>query len=597
MNLSDVSVGMTGLQFRTALNANNGLLENGLDHVCSVKDYGAVGDGVTDDYTAITAALNACKLTGKTLIFPAGVYKVNTAIVITGIDIDFKIVGVGDVTIDGSDIPGSNYTNIITLIGAVSDGVAVTANISKGVNSITSALSVVAGDLISVESDKAIILGNNYYGEMFFVKDVADGVIETYNFPIYDYDVEADTVIAKKINSHSTNVDNIKFIGNTDYAQGGLKIQYGRNCNVSRVITQKCYYTGVLYDFVFGGALFTNSMSDCDYDGLGYGIAISSCNYINIFANKIYGARHCITTGGTYQSKHIKITDNYLENRNDNLYCIGIHEGDIFIDILNNTMYGTGVNPKCRNVRIEGNNIFLTAAGQQGVLALSNTFQDPLDYLIVRNNVIKRADGILTGDNNYGILINFQEADTIGNILISGNIIEDMSYGIAFLSATEAAASVYNEINIFDNSINCATLSIFCNDADVTLKNVRIKEGTYSPGMSFGNAAIETLEIHNASILHELATGKAINITAAITNCFVSGNNIDYGATGDSFDLYDNITNLYFINNLVQNTSTNKIQIDTVTNAVTFGNIYKNCAGNIINTASNKQEGTDYVVA
>jgi hypothetical protein len=47
---------------------------------------------------------------------------------------------------------------------------------------------------------------------------------------------------------------------------------------------------------------------------------------------------------------------------------------------------------------------------------------------------------------------------------------------------------------------------------------------------------------------------------------------------------------------VVQNTSTNKIKIDTVTNAVTYGNIYKNCEGNIINSSTNKQEGTDYIV-
>ena len=41
-----------------------------------VTDYGAVGDGVTDDTAAINTAIAACG-PGDILYFPGGVYKVN----------------------------------------------------------------------------------------------------------------------------------------------------------------------------------------------------------------------------------------------------------------------------------------------------------------------------------------------------------------------------------------------------------------------------------------------------------------------------------------------------------------------------------------
>lgn len=47
----------------------------------SVADYGAVGDGVTDDYTAITNAIAAAVAAGKKLIFPDGEYYIETGIV------------------------------------------------------------------------------------------------------------------------------------------------------------------------------------------------------------------------------------------------------------------------------------------------------------------------------------------------------------------------------------------------------------------------------------------------------------------------------------------------------------------------------------
>ena len=46
----------------------------------SVKDYGAVGDGVTDDAQAIQSALTALRSTGGIIYFPVGTYKVTTAV-------------------------------------------------------------------------------------------------------------------------------------------------------------------------------------------------------------------------------------------------------------------------------------------------------------------------------------------------------------------------------------------------------------------------------------------------------------------------------------------------------------------------------------
>jgi hypothetical protein len=46
--------------------------------VINVLDYGAVGDGTTDDTTALQAALNAVSTTGETVFFPAGTYLLDT---------------------------------------------------------------------------------------------------------------------------------------------------------------------------------------------------------------------------------------------------------------------------------------------------------------------------------------------------------------------------------------------------------------------------------------------------------------------------------------------------------------------------------------
>lgn len=58
-----------------------------LRETVSVKDFGAAGDGVTDDTAAIQSAATACLTTGQTLFVPAGTYKITSTITISGISV------------------------------------------------------------------------------------------------------------------------------------------------------------------------------------------------------------------------------------------------------------------------------------------------------------------------------------------------------------------------------------------------------------------------------------------------------------------------------------------------------------------------------
>lgn len=64
--------------------------------VFEVKAYGAVGDGATDDTSAVQAALTAAALVGGPVYFPPGNYKITTALTLApGSTLSVQVVGAG----------------------------------------------------------------------------------------------------------------------------------------------------------------------------------------------------------------------------------------------------------------------------------------------------------------------------------------------------------------------------------------------------------------------------------------------------------------------------------------------------------------------
>jgi hypothetical protein len=70
----------------------------------NVSDFGAVGDGVTDDTAAISSFLNACRTNKIKGVFNSGTYLISSALDISGVDIEGVLGGYNNV--DGTIIKG-----------------------------------------------------------------------------------------------------------------------------------------------------------------------------------------------------------------------------------------------------------------------------------------------------------------------------------------------------------------------------------------------------------------------------------------------------------------------------------------------------------
>jgi hypothetical protein len=86
-------------------------VEDKLRDVVSVKDFGAVGDGVADDRAAIQATLDAAAVAGGVVLFPPGDYKVTATATINGANAHFGLTNKDNIDIIGS---GATITSTAT---------------------------------------------------------------------------------------------------------------------------------------------------------------------------------------------------------------------------------------------------------------------------------------------------------------------------------------------------------------------------------------------------------------------------------------------------------------------------------------------------
>jgi len=133
-NTTDAAKGDALIGFRQS--NNSGLIANAVaktvhqkfQELVSVKDFGAIGDGTTNDYNAIQNAIYYAQDNNGCVYFPSGNYKVNTGLVFTeicGIDCASGATITGkDNTIDVVTLnpSGVNYTNQVLNIPAIYTG-------------------------------------------------------------------------------------------------------------------------------------------------------------------------------------------------------------------------------------------------------------------------------------------------------------------------------------------------------------------------------------------------------------------------------------------------------------------------------------------
>lgn len=240
MQLQSAPIGETAANYVSYTPAGTGAeattVQAKLRETVSVKDFGAVGDGVTDDTAAIQAAIDALDSAGGgSVFFPIGTYKLTSAL---------------------------SIVDSIQFIGASK---AATILYQTG----TSGEHVLSGDATSSFSLKSITLqGNASSGDGMKVVDTSGSV------------------------SHIL-VDDVRV---TAVGGDGISLENPRNVKLNRVTVDNCASDGVYIDVNTGANAISFSDVYVNTNG-GYGILIDGAGYINdLYGSNLYSENN--TTGG-----------------------------------------------------------------------------------------------------------------------------------------------------------------------------------------------------------------------------------------------------------------------------------------------------------
>ena len=385
------------------------------------EDYGAVGDGVTDDSQAVQDACDA----GYDVYFASNkTYFIPTPI---EIDHDIHLYG-GKNTVIKTTISNNQLNNIFVINGTLKKTTTLTTDYTSDGNTDNSGNKFTLADMTDVEiGDLMIITATDQYynysrayyylGATLLVGDKYDGHIFTTNTMPFDIELTND-VSVKIYDAPTAVIENLNFVG--DIAGGGhykymiqlnqCKDSIIRNCSMTEmdngIIISMCENTLVESLSLSKSKESNERLID------GYGVFISSSSDTVVQRMNSICSQSCIVLSGTIPNinTYIRYCDLGSECRRNG---IGMHENSYNIIVEDCTLaglniLGTGYVNRCRfirNNRIESDNGISFCGSHNpkfAVLKVSNCIFEDSSRIYVSASSVQNP--IQSYDNIVGLI-------------------------------------------------------------------------------------------------------------------------------------------------------------------------------------------------
>lgn len=296
----------------------------------SFKDFGAVGDGVTIDTTAVASCLSWV-LNANAVIedYTYGQYYIDQNLSVAGANRKFTIRGNAKIV---------SNTNYVTFTGSISQVGNISAAASRGARTVTlnTTPSLSAGDILFIQNTRPYSFNayRDYYfdGEVREVKSVSGSVVTLTSVLETSYLSGVEDKVFK-LSPIDLDIDGVVFDCN---GFAGLRIQLAARSTFNMEAYNRLNLTNASYGIVFdrcydckmtGGRGVKLGLGN---SGTDYGIVLANCQDMYIYADYAYGERHGGAMGGG-------TADGSVPNRRcwfigthlDNAQTVGYHVADI----------------------------------------------------------------------------------------------------------------------------------------------------------------------------------------------------------------------------------------------------------------------------
>lgn len=530
MTISNISNGESLLSVRNKLNEVIGKA----NEVVSVKDFGAVGDGVTDDTAAIQAAANASA--GKTLDGSGLTYKVTATI--TGVASDTSIQ---NATFDFSQQPDAGGTDRgFNVTGSIATAVPLTAStaVDSAIVTVGSTITFAADDLVFLTSNKVWdVLQGVVYGQYARIKSVDSGTQLSLYEPVHlAFNTGDAAAIAKVTPVRNVSFKNVRFIGanNLTQAQNALYIQYGEDCRVESCRFEYFDYLALGFFRCYKSIADKVSVFAARNAGNAYGIAVHggcyACSVVNGFGED---TRHYVTVGDndginmftlvdgcqvmsskdagldshaagmftTFSNNMISMSSDRAGTSNhDGLIMQGAHSicsGNTIIGAKGQgisfaMLIGDGTPT---TVRISDNTVIMDDEGylspstvsMSGIYLYSDNLYGPDDIrgVQITGNSIGGGQSALNGFYHIRLRVDKPSA-TIKNVMIANNISADPSDAPVCYIQMDGASSAAEKVNVVGNNFHASGsdngVYLYCTGSSATINDVFVGSNVIDVG-------------------------------------------------------------------------------------------------------------------
>jgi len=553
----------TVTDFNSFVAATNLILDSIKVGSVNIKAFGAVGDGVTDDYTAFLTGVTFARNHNAELIIPTGTYVINHNVSLSGFSRtkNLKITGIGNPILDFSGITTGSGTGALLFYSDTLASINLNKAIHKGDSTISvtvTGIDVQRGDIIQIHSSAAWY-GTAKKGELLKVRSIiGDTIINCYGSAVDNYTSATTRVQIFPAATAKIKGINIKYKYSLALtgAPRSLSLSYFKDVSIEDCEFYDNAFVNVHLQCVYNWNVDRITVYEANKLGAGYGVEASGSCYGNLSNSNIDGVRHAFTTDPSEKylipARFINVNHCYVSNTNQYNGAIDTHAESEYITFENNVIKNGGINIRDINFTAKNNMIFVPPVNSyKGIqITKSTNYSANDEFIILEGNHILVQDSTKT---TYGIAYYSPISNSITKrIIIVNNDIQAI-YS-AFLINVSGTGNVWNELSMNDNRFyqfygnlsSCVQLS----QPNLTIRTIRMNNENY------------VTHSLTAALTIQCAVGEYLSIK---NSSFV--NNNDYALSVSNFNTLD------FKNNYVENAANQNNAVYANTNNIVMSNV------------------------